>query len=654
VAQTLARFDGAYRIDEISVGLADESLAPQVARQMAELGITTRFVKEKPLTVTGPYLLLLALADLLETRSFAALARLVRHPDVFDWLVAQNVNPDFLTQLDDWQCRRLPADWDAADAILSTQWPAAARAMALVDEQLLRPLAKSAQPLEQWNPAIAQALATVYGIRTYNNGDAQDRVTVGACEALHEALSEFGDVPEALSPRIDAAGAIRRVLAMVAGGQIPPLAEESALELLGWLELPLDDARATIVTTFNEGFLPSSLGPDLFLPNRLRNHLGLNNSARLYARDCYALCVLLASRDVALVVGRRDREQNPLMPSRLLFAAEPEVAAARARTFFGAPHAPREEPLLGGSFRPRPVSDLEVPPPLPLTAPITTLRVTDFRSYLECPYRFYLRRVLRLAAMDDATDELDGGRFGDLLHSVLEAFGENEAMARCERADDLADWLSGVLYERADADLGKRRLPVVNVQIEQLRLRLVAFARWQTRRTSEGWRIMRAEEKFSRELRLGGETAVVEGRIDRIDYHPDSRQWLVLDYKSGDRGDSPKETHIYRKQWVDLQLPLYRHLVQEDEEINGPVQVGYILLPRNLKKVGECLATWGDAEWASADAVAAQVMAGVREQVFWPPNDQLRWTDDELAAICQTNILGRRLGDVPRAAEGAR
>lgn len=42
------------------------------------------------------------------------------------------------------------------------------------------------------------------------------------------------------------------------------------METPGWSDLPLDDGPATIVTNFNQGWVPSSAMVDADLPNRLR------------------------------------------------------------------------------------------------------------------------------------------------------------------------------------------------------------------------------------------------------------------------------------------------------------------------------------------------------------------------------------------------
>ena len=88
----------------------------------------------------------------------------------------------------------------------------------------------------------------------------------------------------------------RIILGEMAGEGIPPPADPDAIELLGWLDLPLDDAPAALVTTFNEGWIPSVSTADALLPNRLREALGLMHNDRRLARDAYFVALLCASR----------------------------------------------------------------------------------------------------------------------------------------------------------------------------------------------------------------------------------------------------------------------------------------------------------------------------------------------------------------------
>ena len=59
-------------------------------------------------------------------------------------------------------------------------------------------------------------------------------------------------------------------------------------------------------------------------------------------------------------------------------------------------------------------------------------------------------------------------------------------------------------------------------------------------------------------------------------------------------------------QWLDLQLPLYRHRLLEDG--TGDVEVGFILLPQHLKKTKVDLLQWGSSDYDSANACADDIL----------------------------------------------
>ena len=68
------------------------------------------------------------------------------------------------------------------------------------------------------------------------------------------------------------------MLSQIEGESIPPPADAAAIELLGWLELPWDDASALIITGLNEGIVPKSRRGDMFLPDALRRRLHLEDN----------------------------------------------------------------------------------------------------------------------------------------------------------------------------------------------------------------------------------------------------------------------------------------------------------------------------------------------------------------------------------------
>lgn len=658
VTRWLAGLNARFRADQIAVGMPDERLVPQIERQLEQTGVAVRWAIGKKLPETGPYRLLHVAAEYAARGRFRDLAALVRHPDVFDWLTAR-LQPsgvlvaDILVALDNFATDRLPARLD--EERLKKE-PELATVLAIQQsiQKLVEPLTPGPQPLADWSERLRSVLAHVYGERRLDRDVDADRYLLAALKHLQEAFDGLAIVPAALQPSLDARQACRLVLDSLSGQGIAPPANPDAIELLGWLELPLDDAPALIVTTFNEGYVPSAMSADSFLPNRLRQHLGLLDNDRRLARDAYALSVLLASREnLKLVVAHRDAESNPLTPSRLLFATDEDRVVARARKFFGdLPPTPPRRNLLA-AMGPRPKSALEPPRPRPLNTPLTALSVTKFREYIACPYRFYLRNVMQLRPMSDGADELDGAAFGDLVHLVLEQFGRSDEKLRVSQdVAEISNSLEKNLDRIAGARFGgKNARAAVHVQIEQARLRLRAFAQWQAQRSGEGWRIVFSEDSESKgrtltaDFETDDEPFTLRGRIDRIDYHERDNVLAVLDYKTADAGNGPEKTHRRGDEWIDLQLPLYRHLLGAvtlpvERQSLARIELGYILLPKDSGGVAHAPAGWDGALLQSADARAREIIAAIRAEEFWPPTLPPPDFAEDLAAICQDHRLG--------------
>jgi len=703
VLRAIAAYGARHAAAEITVGVPDEEVVPYIGRQFEQHELVARSAAGVPVGRTGPFRLLEVVGDFAERRRAADFAALVRHPDVRLWLQAnmkekgvgsllperpegcfaqKTPDPFFrcddpITALDEFTAEHLQATLREGKGVgsLLPERPAGCFAQKTPDpffqayrqiEQWLTGLA-GRRPLAEWAEPLLELMLTVYGGRKLDRNDAADRVVIQACESIHAVLQQLHGLDPRTRPVVDAATALQLALQLAEGESIPPPPRRDAIELLGWLELPLDDAPALIVTGFNEGLVPQSVNSDPFLPNRLREKLGLLDNDRRYARDAYSLAAILASHaekgvgsllperpegcfaqktpdpffrsDVKIIAGRRRADLEPLTPSRLLFACDDQTIARRIPVFF-----PDEKGV--GSLLPErparcfaqktPDPFVDIPKPAPLVRPITSMRVTEFRDYLACPYRYYLRHVLKLAAIEPA-DELDGARFGTLTHDVLERFGSDPIKDSTD-----AESIRGFLHDQIDRVVAERfgadAVPAVRVQIEQLRLRLDAFANWQAKWRAEGWRIEQVERKVTGEdapFEVDGQPMFLRGRIDRIDCHERDGTWCVLDYKTGEDGDKPDKALGRDGRWHDLQLPLYRHLVRAIG-ITGDVQLGYIVLPRDPVKVGVLVAGWTADELASADEAACEVIRGIRTGKFPDrPTEPPPRGFDEFAWICQ-------------------
>jgi RecB family exonuclease len=360
------------------------------------------------------------------------------------------------------------------------------------------------------------------------------------------------------------------------------------------------------------------------------------------------------------VAGRRTADGDPLLPSRLLLACEGDELARRTKAFFS-PQRPRPTALRANRLQPGPRRAFEVPRPQPLSQPITQMRVTDFRDYLACPYRYYLRHCLELASLSDEVVELPANQFGSLVHEVLHDFGRSP-MAESTRAEQISEWLDAALAAAVQRSFGAAPLAAVAVQVEQLRLRLHAFAAWQARWRSEGWQIAHVERSLDESpvpFPVDGEPMFLRGRIDRIDIHQPSGHWMVFDYKTADSPRTPDQVHRQQGNWIDLQLPLYRTLagalaaqsdVQFDTGRNGsasPLRLGYIVLPKDVSKAGLSEGVWTSADLAGAEEAAAAVIRAIRDEVFWPPVSPPPAFCEDFAAICQDGQFAAVLAAEP-------
>lgn len=641
--------------DEVTVGVPDREVVPYLEQRFEAYGVPHRHAAGTPLERTGPFHLLEAVADYLETRRFDDLAALLRHPRI-ERLVE---HPAPLDVVDRHFERHLPARVTPDPEPDEGPGRAFARVQHELHEALaLRRLRGDGAP-GTWMPEIMGLLERIYADEPLDRSSQVDRRLIETLETLREAAATIHGLPAGPAEDredIGGAAAIRLLLAEVREASLPPSPDRGAVEMLGWLELHLDDAPVLVITGFDDDHVPGSVAADLFLPGRLRSRLGLPDDDDRYARDACLLSAMLASREeLHVVVGRRDAEGDPLRPSRLLLSDRGETLARRARRLF-ADEVPSPPPLPRLGLRAENESDFRTPPEpvIRIADPPVDLRVTDFRLLIQDPYRWALERELGLRALNDRARELDGGGFGSLAHRVLHQFGADPAVAAAddpevvrERLDDLLD----VAFRRR---FGSGVLPAVRLQVEQLRARLREFAAWQAGRAAAGWRIAAAEIDGPEDgvpFEVDGTAVRLHGRIDRIDRHPATGRWAVLDYKTSDRPSTPDQAHRHGRgrdaPWTELQLPLYRHLVSalagsERAELRGlsdpgaEIELGYV----NLSREGVALATadWTDDELAAADEAARRAVRTLRSGEFvFREDDFLTYRDDPFAPL-----LGKR------------
>ena len=651
VLEVVASYNGKFSTDEITIGVADDRAVSQLQRRLQEYQLPTRWLIGRQLSETSPSLLLSSLQQYLVSRDTERWVQLVRHPDIFSWLESQGLTAGWLTEVDRYCQTHLPPQLGGSWLGPNSSHQQIRKAFQFIETLLQEVLTEMQQCLDVWAKSLMKIFATIYQDRLLDKELPSEAATITACNKIAACLRNQTLLPSELMPHLSAEQAVQLILDQLRQESIPAPPDPEAIEFSGWLELPLDDAPALIVTSCNESFLPASSLGDLFLPDLLRQELGLDHNLKRLARDKYAFKLILATREeVSFIAAKHDSEGNPHPISRLLLSGSLETVAQRIQTLSGDATTTKRTKLPGGLFdSTKGNSEFTIPIPQKLASPIESLRVTAFSDYLRCPYRFYLRHVLELKTVDAKAEELDALAFGSLIHDVLKMFGESE-LKDSTVENDINEFLQAALNDLARNLYGSSRKAAVNVQLRQLQVRLEAFAEWQASWARQGWQIRHIEvsgQNDQASLEVDGTPFGLRGRIDRIDSNQ-AGEWVIFDYKSSSNAMSPEKTHMEGSEWVDLQLPLYRHIARS-LEIEGPMRFGYITLSRDSRQTGEKIATWTEDALEQADQVAGEVISKIRQEIFWPPSEDLKFIQEEFEAICMDQVFERPLMNMPSA-----
>ncbi len=496
--------------------------------------------------------------------------------------------------------------------------------------------------LSEKNPKFSQSLLEVlrrlYRHRRLNVNLPEDRTFKQAAEVVTNSLLE---IETDFIRELDLSASVCQEIltAMITQAKVYPERPAGAIDLQGWLELLWDDAPCLILTGMNEHRVPASVTGGRYLPDQACTLLGLSDNRRRFARDAYLLRSMIECRrrkgGIVITLGKHTAQGDPLKPSRLLFRCPDEELPERARRLF-ADENPQGEPVKReSSWR------LHIPPaPLP-----KKISVTRMKDYLQCPFRFYLRHLLKMERQDDTKIELDALDFGSLCHEALEILGAQELRGET-KAEIIADRLRASLDSIMKARFGESRPPSLFFQREAMLRRLRAAAMAQAELNDQGWEVIYTESASEQAASIEIEGLEVSGRIDRVDRHLDGRL-RVLDYKTAEEAVFPNRT-LWRRPggaevrdyalvtvngkemaWADLQLPLYILMAQQKWG-NSSIEAGYFCLPRDINQTGIQLWDSASAELlSSAWDCAAGIIQDIRDNRFWPPADKVAYDDFE-------------------------
>lgn len=379
------------------------------------------------------------------------------------------------------------------------------------------------------------------------------------------------------------------LLLRIAGRRLYRKREVHDFPVGGFLELPWSDAREIILCGMNDGLIPESVRGSSFLSDSRRKALNLPNNAQRAARDQFYLESILHSHPagtIRFLASRFDSESRPQSYSRFFFQGDRKTVLERAALLYESMRMPDFSAgkksgglhfILQPDYSAKPVEE-------------PVISVTAFRDYLASPFRFFLKNWMKMSPTDFELKEMDRAGFGSCCHTALERAGR-KAVSDPDRMKEL-------LFEELDRFMretyGAPLPPLLAIQNEQIKQRL-AWCAVRLAECAETFKVLELEYP------LGGEHGSlsfaglrIRGRIDRIDYSPEQNLLRLIDYKTMDDGDSPEKAHwnARKRIFTDLQLPLYRILVERDPEFRTRhpeidfrtvrILCGYLSMPKSV------------------------------------------------------------------------
>jgi ATP-dependent helicase/nuclease subunit B len=416
------------------------------------------------------------------------------------------------------------------------------------------------------------------------------------------------------------------------------------LVLQGWLELLWEKSPNLIVTGLNEEHVPGIFISHPFLPDGMRNAMGLPCQNTRFARDAFILAALTHQRlgergRLRLLCGQWSEDGDALRPSRLLFLCDDKVLPQRVAHLF-----PKEEDQPAEAEPPRSLAWQLKPDWTPQSLP--TISPSRLREYLSCPFRYFLTYEKGMSAVETGKRELDAAEFGNLIHHAFHRLFLDDGMRDCTHEGKIAECLEAAARDRVRDVYGQRPAPLITLQLESILQRLRHAAKIEAENRQKGWWAIDAE------LQVGGKEdtlpfqiaeARLKGRIDRVERHVDG-SLRIVDFKSSDKPRTPQESHFKvisartklteadewkcfdlpegkRAMWLDLQLPLYAAaLRQRGQNVS---RVAYFALPKSIQDTA--ILEWKGFDEVLIDAAlacATEAIQRIRQGQFWPPAER--------------------------------
>ena len=412
---------------------------------------------------------------------------------------------------------------------------------------------------------------------------------------------------------------------------------KEAVNLPGWIEAPWEPVPHLIIFGLNDHLIPKSRHAHPFLPAKLCEMVGLPTNEEKFAAAAYTFEQLWRQRQESglldIIVPQQDTEGEPLRPSRLLFLGPDEQLCTRVQHLFTDTPNQEAQPYweIPEEHKLIPLADSES-----AEKAKRSISATAFKDFLGNSAEYWLKRALKLNAVEYGQIELNNSGFGTLIHGALKLFGQEYINKTTGDLNEITEALNRCFDQHVRDTFGENPTSSITVQLESAKTRLLAFAPKQLELFKEGWLIHSVETPLPKLDKKDFFGVEITGTYDRLDVHNDGIRYRVYDYKTFKEAEDTVKKHLETaddndvfkseiinkkgkievKRWIDLQLPVYHLCVSTNLKKNGnavsKVEVGYICLPENNIPV---IKIWEKYTENNCDKVALETIKRVCERI---------------------------------------
>lgn len=344
------------------------------------------------------------------------------------------------------------------------------------------------------------------------------------------------------------------------------------IQVIGFLEARNLDFDCIILPSMNEGIFPRRSEKDLFINQPVRKDIGLpydKERENLY----YYYFIEMTNNKKEVFISYIEEEKRDIRSRFIDFLLEKGTMIDETKIPFESAtikvprRAVKKERDLFSILLKR-LSGRGLSP-------------TNLKDYRECPYRFYLKYILKIQEPKEIVEEAGPVEWGSIMHKTLGNFYKYDYPNGVTESE--LEPATEVLYKRLHAAVQSelaqipRRVTFLDIEIYKRRLHQLLVL--DIERFKNGFKIdkERIEKSIRGAIDVGQHTISLFGYPDRVDVL--DHKCYIIDYKSS---KPAKKTYQLGEDFSEFQLPLYS-LILSNEDFKKIGGMAYFVIAKDVE-----------------------------------------------------------------------